>query len=115
MYDTVSVMNATQQRTAARMTPDEVAASQRERMLRAMSVACAEKGYKATTVSDVVAGARVSRKTFYEQFDGLEACFLAAYQACLEQLRAALADALDPDLDPVAQGRRLLDAYLKLL
>ena len=97
------------------MTPEQVAASQRERMLRAMAVAAAGKGYKATTVSDVVGGARVSRKTFYEHFEGLEACFLAAYEACVEQLRGGLGGALDAELEPIEQGRRLLAAYLQLL
>jgi len=101
--------------TAARMTPQEVAESQRTRMLRAIIAAAAEKGYKATTVSDVVGGARVSRKTFYEHFDGLEACFLAAYQSSLDPLRSALIAALDPALDPAEQLRRLLAAYLNQL
>jgi AcrR family transcriptional regulator len=42
-----------------------VLASQRGRMLGAMADAVASKGYAATTVADVVAGAGVSRKTFY--------------------------------------------------
>src|SRR4051794_18203691 len=108
-------MSATEQPTVARMTPEEVAASQRSRMLRAMAVAAAGKGYKATTVSDVVGGARVSRKTFYEQFDGLEDCFLAAYEACVDQLRAGLAAAYDAELEPIEQGRRFIDAYVALL
>src|SRR3954451_8178712 len=111
MYVTVSGMAATQ----ARMAPEEVTASQRERMLRAMAVAAAGKGYKATTVSDVVGGARVSRKTFYEHFDGFFACFLAAFEACVERLIAGLGAVLNAELDPIEQGRRLLAAYLQLL
>ena len=40
--------------------------------------ACAIKGYAPTTVADVVGIARVSRQTFYEQFESKEACFLVA-------------------------------------
>lgn len=100
---------------AARLSPEDVAASQRERMLRAMVVAVAEKGYASTVVADVVARARVSRKTFYEHFDGLLDCFLAAYDACLDHLRAALVATLDPELTVAEQLRGVIAAYLRLL
>jgi AcrR family transcriptional regulator len=41
--------------------------------------AVAEKGYRATTVADVVAGAEVSRRTFYDHFANKRECFLAIY------------------------------------
>ena len=60
---------------------EEVLASQRGRMLTAISEAVAEKGYAATTVADVVGRAGVSRKTFYEHFSDKEECFIAAWDA----------------------------------
>src|SRR5213080_4602099 len=72
---------------------DVVLASQRGRMLGAMADAVASKSYAATTVADVVAGAGVSRKTFYEHFRDKEECFLAAFDAgvglVLEAITAA--------------------------
>jgi len=62
-----------------RLAREEVLASQRARMLEAMAHAVAAKGYAATTVADVVGGAGVSRKTFYEHFQDKEDCFLAAF------------------------------------
>jgi AcrR family transcriptional regulator len=59
--------------------------SQRDRMLDAMAQACASEGYGGATVAAVIAGAGVSRKTFYEQFANREDCFLAAYDAILAQ------------------------------
>lgn len=50
-----------------------------------MARACAEKGYGATTVADVVSRARVSRATFYELFHDKEDGFLAAYDAAVAQ------------------------------
>lgn len=44
-----------------------------------MAAAVAEKGYLATTIADVVARARVSRRTFYEQFADKEECLVACY------------------------------------
>jgi AcrR family transcriptional regulator len=58
---------------------EEVLASQRGRMLTAISEAVADKGYAATTVADVVGRAGVSRKTFYEHFGDKEECFIAAW------------------------------------
>jgi AcrR family transcriptional regulator len=78
-----------------RLAREEVLASQRGRMLEAMAHAVAGKGYAATTVADVVGGAGVSRKTFYEHFRDKEECFLAAWDAGVQVLvdaveRAAL-------------------------
>lgn len=59
---------------------EQVMHSQRERMLLAMTEATARKGYTATSVADVLAGAGVSRVTFYEQFRDKEDCFRAAFE-----------------------------------
>jgi AcrR family transcriptional regulator len=73
---------------------ETVAAAQRTRLITAVAEAVADKGYAATTVAHVVKAAGVSRRTFYEQFPDLEACFLAAYQEgmewLLQEIRAAV-------------------------
>jgi AcrR family transcriptional regulator len=63
-----------------------VVASQRGRILAAMVEVAAERGYANVRVSDVIAAAGVSRKTFYELFDDRESCFLAAFAFRLRQL-----------------------------
>src|SRR3954447_23000521 len=68
------------------LTRKAVTASQRARLIASVAEAVADKGYAGTTVADVVARAAVSRRTFYEQFDDLESCFLAAYEAGMELL-----------------------------
>ena len=50
------------------LDPSLVAASQRTRLLEAVGRAVAEKGYAAATIDDIVRGAGVSKKTFYEHF-----------------------------------------------
>ena len=87
--------------------------SQRGRMLEAMALAVARKGYGATAVADVISGAGVSRKTFYEHFTNKEACFLDAYDTGVELLLAAIDDAVAsaPDWQrAVIDG---IDAYLQ--
>ena len=62
-----------------RLSREAVAQSQRERALRAMVEAVADRGYSETRVVDVIERAGLSRKTFYELFGDKEDCFLAAY------------------------------------
>jgi len=72
-----------------------VVRSQRERLLEAMVRVAAAKGYEATTVTDVVEVAGVSRETFYETFEDKEACFLEAYDAVIDVLVAHVASAFE--------------------
>jgi AcrR family transcriptional regulator len=69
--------------------------NQRERMLLAVAEAVAEQGYPATTVADIIARARLSRRTFYEHFSDKEECFLAAYDTVVEQLLAGVGHAYE--------------------
>ncbi len=69
--------------------------NQRERMLLAVAEAVAEQGYVTTTVADIIARARLSRRTFYEHFADKEECFLAAYDTVVEQLLSAVGQAYD--------------------
>jgi AcrR family transcriptional regulator len=68
------------------LDPSLVAASQRTRLLEAAGRAVADKGYAAATIDDIVRGAGVSKKTFYEHFDDKLGCFLAAYEAASDEL-----------------------------
>jgi AcrR family transcriptional regulator len=93
-----------------------VARSQRDRLLAAMVEVCAADGYGAATVSAVIARARVSRKTFYEQFDDRESCFLAAYDAIVGELRTKLIGAYEQqELSWPERIRAALEALLRYL
>lgn len=94
---------------------DDVLASQRQRMLDAMAETVARKGYAGTTVGDVVAGAGVSRKTFYEHFRDKEDCFLAAFDSGVEALLAAIATAEPEDATRMGLVRARVRAYLVAL
>src|SRR4051794_8519790 len=69
------------------LAPEAVRASQRERLIEAMLDRVAADGYPATTVTKVVAAARVSPNTFYELFEDKADSFLAA---CREGARELL-------------------------
>ena len=59
----------------------QVSEIQRSRMLAAAVDAVEEVGYARMTVAQVIARARVSRKTFYDVFEDREDCFLAVFDA----------------------------------
>jgi AcrR family transcriptional regulator len=92
---------------------DVVRHTQRARMLDAMVFAVADKGYARVAVADVIERAGVSRKTFYEQFANKEECFLAAYDAGVDRLLAAIDDALaEPTPGWLSAARRAIEVYL---
>jgi AcrR family transcriptional regulator len=66
-------------------TREEVVQSQRERIMRALVEVLAERGFAGATVGLVVRRARVSTRTFYQLFDGLEGCLIAVMDRVLEQ------------------------------
>ena len=98
------------------LDPSLVAASQRTRLLEATGRAVADKGYAAATIDDIVRGAGVSKKTFYEHFADKLECFLAAYEAAsddlFEHVRAAQEGA---NADWLARTRAGIHAYLRWL
>ncbi len=55
----------------------------------------AAKGYEATTVTDVIEVAGVSRETFYEMFEDKEECFLEGYDAVMDVLVAHVSTAYE--------------------
>jgi AcrR family transcriptional regulator len=67
-----------------------IAADPRARLTAGLAAAIADKGYAATTIADVVRRARVSKRTFYEQFADKEACFLALYSDATDELLALI-------------------------
>lgn len=68
------------------LTPEQVADSQRERVLAAMREEVAKRGFKEVPVADVIRRAGVSRKTFYALYGSKEECFVAVYERELERL-----------------------------
>lgn len=98
------------------MSREEVADSQRTRMLYGMADAVAEKGYANVSVADVLKRAGVSRETFYAQFAKKEDCLLAAYEATVAVIREDLREvvpAAPGEADaPVDRFRRFVDCYL---
>jgi len=70
--------------------------NQRERLFAAVAATVAEKGYKATTVADLVALSGVSRSSFYAQFDDKGDCFRDALEELLTPAREGAGTSAEP-------------------
>ncbi len=68
---------------------------QRARILAAMVQVVAEEGASSVTVARVVSRAGVSRRTFYDLFDGCEDCFLAVFEDALARTGRVAAEAAE--------------------
>jgi AcrR family transcriptional regulator len=84
----------------------------RERLIAAMAASIEEKGYRDTTVADVVRIARTSRRNFYEQFADREACFLALFDATNDAMMQQISSAVHPDQPLDQQVDSAVDAYI---
>lgn len=85
--------------TQARQTPKRLGASPRpalprefiaqhkqRRIMDALAELTAEQGYEATKISDIVRRAGVARKTLYDNFEGKEEVFLAAFDSARDEV-----------------------------
>ena len=71
----------------------QVAEIQRERIVAAMVEVIGEVGYPEMTVAQVIARAKVSRKTFYDVFADRQACFLEVFDRGVSQVCALVEEA----------------------
>ncbi|AYF75818.1 TetR/AcrR family transcriptional regulator [Nocardia yunnanensis] len=84
----------------------------RRRLLDAMADAVRERGYRDTTVADVVRLARTSRRTFYEHFADKQDCFVALLSErnndTIEQIYAAV----DPTAPWDVQVHQAIESWI---
>jgi AcrR family transcriptional regulator len=95
--------------------PDIASRSQRQRIVDGMIESCAEKTYAATTITDIVARAHISRTTFYKHFEDKRACFDAAIDYCIGELQDVAATAHSPGEEPGDAARKAAAAVVGAL
>jgi AcrR family transcriptional regulator len=94
------------------LSPEQVAESQRERLLVGVANAVARDGYKGATITEIVKEASVSSRAFYENFESKEECFLAAFDAVVGHLQNLVAEAVEDEEDWPRQVVAALRAVL---
>jgi AcrR family transcriptional regulator len=97
------------------MQADSDSSAQRRQLIEGFCLSVEDKGYTPTTIADIVRSARVSKRTFYEQFTTKEDCFLAAYRVLSDETMQAVAAAVEPTQPWERQIEVAVRAYLSVL
>lgn len=84
----------------------------RDRLLDGLGASIGERGYRDTTVADIVRHARTSKRTFYEQFASKEECLIEVLRRNNENLIANIRAATDPEADWQEQIGQAAGAYV---
>ena len=84
----------------------------RDRLLDGLAASIGERGYRDSTVADIVRHARTSKRTFYEQFASKEECLVELLRRNNEDLIANIQAAVDPEAEWQHQIRQAADAYV---
>ncbi len=75
-----------------------VSEDHKARLLQAMALLVACRGYADISVADVVREAGVSKRTFYEHFTNKEQCCLCLFQAAADSALRTLRKSVNPEL-----------------
>lgn len=93
----------------------EAAVEFRRRLLDGLAACIEERGYRETTVADIVRCARTSKRTFYDHFSTKEECFVELLTANNEELVDTVQAAVDPDAGWQEQVRQAVCAYVETI
>ena len=85
----------------------------RDRLIDGLAASIGKRGYRDTTVADIVRHARTSKRTFYEQFASKEDCLIELLRRNNEDLIAKIQAAVDPEADWQHQIRQAAVAYVE--
>jgi AcrR family transcriptional regulator len=92
---------------------DDAPTAFRRRLLDGLAESINERGYRATTVADVVRSAKTSKRTFYDEFASKEECFVELLAANNEDLIAHITEAVDTEATPDDQVHAAVLAYVE--
>lgn len=84
----------------------------RLRLLDGLTAAINDKGYRDSTVADIVRHARTSKRTFYDQFASKEECFIELLRANNAALVTRIRSAVDADAPWQDQIGQAVGAYV---
>ncbi|HET6736340.1 TetR/AcrR family transcriptional regulator [Mycobacterium sp.] len=84
----------------------------RDRLIDGLGASIGERGYRDTTVADIVRHAKTSKRTFYEQFASKEECLIELLRRNNENLIAGIRASVEPEADWQVQIRQAANAYV---
>jgi AcrR family transcriptional regulator len=91
---------------------DDAGSPFRRRLLDGLAASIGERGYRDTTVADIVRHARTSKRTFYGEFSSKEECFVELLWTGNQEMRTRIRAAVDPDADWREQIRKAVEAWV---
>jgi AcrR family transcriptional regulator len=92
-----------------------VHAEQHVRLLEGLAASIREKGLAQTQVTDIVAHARASRRTFYKHFPDKESCFVELTEKISLAVLEQVGRAIDRDAPVAMQIDQAIDTYVDIL
>ena len=87
----------------------------RRRLLDGLAESIAQRGYRETTIADIVRHARTSKRTFYQEFDSKKQCFVELLRTAIEDMIVQIEAAVDPEAFWQDQIRQAIDGYLSVI
>jgi AcrR family transcriptional regulator len=84
----------------------------RRRLVDGLAASIEERGYRSSTIADIVRHAGTSKRTFYLHYGSKEECFYELLYLMDADLRDGIRNAVDPDADWRLQIRQAIDAYV---
>jgi AcrR family transcriptional regulator len=87
----------------------------RRRLLEGLSASITQRGYRETTIADIVRHARTSKRTFYQEFSSKEECFIELLRTSNEEMIAHIMGAVDPEAFWQDQIRQAIGAYVDVI
>ena len=84
----------------------------RRRLLNGLADSIRERGYRETTISDIVRHARTSKRTFYDEFASKHECFIELLSTANQELMVRIGEAVDPEAPWQQQIKQAVDAFV---
>ena len=84
----------------------------RDRLLDGLAASLGARGYRDSTVADIVRHARTSKRTFYQQFASKEECLIELLRRNNDDLIANIQATVDPEAEWQHQIRQAAEAYV---
>ncbi len=97
------------------MSKSSVDNDYRHRILMALADVLMAQRYADVTIADIAAQARISKRTFYEQFESKQACLLALSEHTSEQIMLAILAAYQPGMNWSQIVHDVTSAYLSAI
>ncbi len=94
---------------------DPVYEEQHARLLEGLAASIRQKGLAQTQVTDIVAHARASRRTFYKHFPDKESCFVELTERISVLMLEQVNRAIDRDAPLAGQIDQAIDTYVDTL